>query len=406
MGHATTIDIAAEKRIMSDKKHLYIPITTLDYQRLAEKRLPGFLADFVAGGANDENTVAANQADFRRIRLRQRVLRNVDHVDTTTTLAGQKVSMPLALAPCGMAGIVARRGEVQAASAAAAREVPFSLSTLSMCGLQEVQGATGTPVWFQLYMLRDREIVQTLLARVADAGCTTLIFTVDLPVAGARQRDFRNGMRSSGLTAALARLRQIAVRPGWAVDVGLLGGPRSMGNLEDLTPAGKSFSRAQNFVDEQFDPTTTWNDIAWLRSQWKGRLIIKGLLEVEDARSAADAGADGVIVSNHGGRQLDGVASSISRLPVIVAEVGQQLEVYMDGGVRSGIDVIRAVALGARGVFIGRPWIWAIAARGRRGLEDLLDTFQKEIATAMALMGVTCIEDITPDTVEHDFPEQ
>ena len=377
------------------------PVTARDYRRLAKKRLPRFLFDYIDGGANQEISMAANEADFLRFNLTQRVMRDVSRVDTSTILCGHAASMPLALAPIGMAGMMARRGEVQAARAALSTGVPFTTSTVGICPLEEVQAAINASFWFQLYMLRDRGLVSSLLDRAQTAGCKTLVFTVDLAVAGMRHRDYRNGMLGGGPTAKMAKLWQLATRPRWLVDVGLLGKPHSFGNLSEAVPDSYDLNTYKAFIASQFDSTVTWKDIVWLRSLWKGSLLIKGVMTKEDAREAAEAGADGVIVSNHGGRQLDGVASSISILPEVVAAVGDRIEVYMDGGVRSGIDVVKAVALGAKGVLIGRPWIWAVAARGEQGLTDLLGVFQQEIAAAMALMGVNRITEITPDLIER-----
>ena len=378
-----------------------IPISPDDFQRRAKWRLPRFLYDYIAGGANDEDTVAVNTADFRRYHLKQRVMRNVDGIDTSTTLAGHQASMPVALAPVGMAGMMARRGETQGARAAKSAGIPFTTSTVGICPVEEVQAAIGQPFWFQLYMLRERDLVLKLLDRAQAAGCDTLAFTVDLPVAGMRLRDYRNGMLGGGALGKLSQLTQIVTSPLWAVDVGLRGKPHNFGNLSDLVPDPNDLNAYKAFVDSQFDPSVTWEDIAWLRGVWQGKILIKGVLEPDDARAAADVGADGVIVSNHGGRQLDGVASSISKLPAVAAAVGGEIEVYMDGGVRSGIDVVKALALGARGVLIGRPWVYAVAASGEAGLTNMLDVFQREIATAMALMGVTRIDQITSDLIEY-----
>ncbi len=376
------------------------PVSVEDYRRRAKRRLPRFLFDYIDGGANNEETMASNVNDFSRYRLIQRVMKNVDGIDTSTTLAGCKASMPLALAPVGMAGMFARRGETQGARAAKTAGIPFTTSTVGICPVEEVANAIGQPFWFQLYMLRDRDLVLQLLERAQAAGCDTLVFTVDLAVPGMRLRDFRNGMLGGGVPGQLSKLAQILTSPLWAVDVGLKGKPHNFGNLREVVPDPDDLNAYKSFIDAQFDPTVTWADIAWLRSAWKGRILIKGVLETDDAKAAADVGADGVIVSNHGGRQLDGIASSISKLPAVAAAVGGQVEVYLDGGVRNGIDVVKAVALGARGVLIGRPWIWAMAGAGESGLVDLLAIFQKEITTAMALMGVTRIDDITSKLIE------
>lgn len=373
---------------------LQLPATAADYQRLAQARLPGFLFDYIDGGATDEQTLRANVADWAEIALRQRVLVNVDGVDTTATLAGQSCSMPLALAPVGLAGLMARRGEVQAARAAQAVGVPFTLSTVGICPLAEVTQAVVQPVWFQLYMLRDRGVVQALLQRAWDAGCRTLVFTVDLPVSGMRHRDTRNGLDAGGARALLIKAQQLLSRPAWLWDVGVRGKPHNFGNLTDQVPSASDMDAFKAWVDTQFDPSVTWADIAWLRSQWEGALLLKGILDVEDAQAAVRAGVQALIVSNHGGRQLDGVASTAAKLPAIVRAVGQRTEVLVDGGVRSGVDVFRALALGARGVLIGRPWAWALAAAGERGVTDLLTRWRRELLLAMTLTGVTSVAEI------------
>ncbi len=376
------------------------PVTALDYRRLAQKRLPRFLFEYIDGGANDENTLAANVADFRRFNLKQRVMQNVENIDTSTVLSGQAASMPLVLAPIGAAGMMARRGEVLAMRGATVAGIPFTTSTVGICPLEEIHAAVDSPFWFQLYMLRDRDIVVSLLERAAAVGCETLVFTVDLAVAGMRHRDTRNPVLGGGLAGSLAKAWQVATRPRWSLDVGLRGKPHNLGNLREVVSDSNNLNEYQAFINTQFDHSVTWKDIAWLRSLWKGKILIKGVMTKDDARAAVDVGADGVIVSNHGGRQLDGVTSSIVKLPEVVEAVGDRAEVYMDGGVRSGIDVVKAVALGANGVLIGRPWVWAMAGRGQKGLTDLLGVFQKEIAVAMALMGVKRISEITPDAID------
>ena len=342
-----------------------IPVTAHDYRRLAERRLPRFLFDYIDGGANDEITLAANVADFRALRIRQKALADVSDIDTSATMMGEKASMPLALAPIGMAGIFARRGEVQAVRAAKGCNVPFTLSTVGVCPIDEVRAAAQN-FWFQLYMIRDRGVIEALLDRAADAGCTTLLFTVDLPLTGMRHRDERNGMLAAGLKGQLMRAAQLAARPRWVVDVGLQGKPHSLGNFAGLVPGAEDVTSIRQWVSAQFDPSVTWKDIEWLRSRWKGKLVLKGVQEVEDARAAVEAQADGLIVSNHGGRQLDSVASSISKLAPVVDAVGGDIEVFVDGGVRGGVDVFKALALGARGVLIGRPGPGRSRARANR----------------------------------------
>jgi L-lactate dehydrogenase (cytochrome) len=382
-----------------------VPISVADYRTRARWRLPRFLFDYIDGGANDEATMASNCADFGGYQLKQRVLRDVSQVDTATTLLGQAAVMPVALAPVGMAGMMARRGEVQAARAAQRAGVPFSASTVGICPVEEIQAALQAPFWFQLYMLRDRDFVLQMLARAEAADCTTLVFTVDLPVAGMRLRDLRNGMLGGGAIGRLSQVAQLLTSPLWLWDVAIKGKPHSFGNLSDKVADPEDLQSYKAFVDSQFDPTVTWKDIRWLRDNWRGKLLLKGVMEVDDARASVDSGADGVVVSNHGGRQLDGIASSISKLPAIADAVGQQIEVYLDGGVRSGIDVVKALALGANAVMLGRPWVWALAARGEKGVFDMLDIFRREIATAMALAGVSRVDQLSAELIEsgHGF---
>lgn len=377
-----------------------VPATALDYRTRAERRLPRFLFDYIDGGANDELTLAANVSDFSKIRLKQRVLRDVSHIDTGTTLAAEPVRMPIALAPIGLAGMMARRGEAQAVRVANDAGIPFTLSTVGICSQDEVKAASNKPFWFQLYMMRDRTAVRSLLDRALEAGCTTLVFTVDLPVTGMRHRDTRNGMLTPSLFGKLGRARQVLTRPGWIKDVALGGKPHGFGCLTGLVPDASSLNDFKAWIDAQFDHSVTWQDIEWLRDLWPGKLLLKGILEVEDALAATAVGADGVIVSNHGGRQLDSVASTISKLPAIAASVGGQIEVMLDGGVRSGVDVFKAIALGARGVLIGRPWAWALAGAGAPGLAALLGTFQREFEVAMALTGVNRVSDIRSELID------
>ena len=379
-----------------------VPVTVADYERRARRRLPRFLYDYAAGGANSEETLSANCSDFSRITLRQRVMCDVSEASTSTTLLGQPASMPVALAPVGMAGMYARRGEVQAARAAEAAGIPFTSSTMGVCSIDEINENTTTPAWFQLYMLRDREFVQEMLKRAWDAGTKTLVFTVDLAVPGLRLRDFRNGMIGGGWVGKASQLAQLATSPLWAYDVGVRGKPHLLGNLSGRVEDAKDLNSYRTFVESQFDPSVTWDDIRWLRDQWQGKLLIKGVLEADDARAARDCGAEGVVVSNHGGRQLDAVASSISKLPAVADAIGGEAEVYVDGGIRSGIDVVRAVALGAQGVLMGRPWLYALAANGEAGVHDLLKVFQREVAIALALTGVNSIDELNRDLIDND----
>jgi L-lactate dehydrogenase (cytochrome) len=378
------------------------PATFDDYRRLARGRLPRFLFDYIDGGAGDERTLAANVDAWTALDLRQRVLVDVDGVDTTTTLAGDASSLPVALAPVGLAGMMARRGEAQAARAAEALGIPFTLSTVGICGLEEVAAASaGRLYWFQLYMLRDRGLVAAMLERAWAAGCRTLVFTVDLPFPGMRHRDTRNGLGQTGLRPKLLKLTQVLSRPRWVLDVGIGGKPHSFGCLGDLVPAARALDDFRAWVDEQFDPGVTWTDIEWVRERWRGKLVLKGVLDADDAGHAVAAGADVVVVSNHGGRQLDGAAATARALPAIIARVGHRTEVLVDGGIRSGVDVFRALALGANGVLVGRPWILALAGAGEPGLRALIETWREELRRTMALAGVRRIGDIGPQHLDR-----
>jgi L-lactate dehydrogenase (cytochrome) len=366
--------------------------STTDFREAARRKLPRFLFDYIDGGAYAERTLGRNVSDLADLSLRQRVLKDVSQVDTSTTLFGHYQALPVALAPVGLTGMYARRGECQAAKAAAAKGVPFCLSTVSVCDLAEVSKASPAPIWFQLYVLRDRAFMRDLLARAADAGATALVFTVDMPVPGARYRDAHSGM--SGPNAAARRLMQAVFKPGWAWDVGVMGRPHTLGNVAPVLGANSGLEDFMGWLGANFDPSIQWRDLDWIRDQWKGPLIIKGVLDPEDAKAAADIGADGVVVSNHGGRQLDGVLSSARALPAVAEAVGDRLTVLADSGVRSGLDVVRMLALGAKGVLLGRAFIYALAARGGPGVTQLLDLIEKEMRVAMALTGVNTLDQI------------
>jgi L-lactate dehydrogenase (cytochrome) len=380
-----------------------VPATVADYRALAEARLPRMLFDYIDGGAVDEGTLAANRRDFASIRLRQRVMRDVSDVDTGAEIAGRATAFPAVLAPVGLAGIMARRGEVQAVRAANAARVPFCLSTVGLCSLEEVRAASREPFWFQLYMMRDRGYVRELLQRARDAAVDTLVFTVDLAVVGARYRDVRNGM--GGGVSAWGNLRKaldFASHPRWLIDVALGGRPLVFGNLASYVASARNVNQFREWIDSQFDPTVTWRDIEWLRREWPGTLILKGILDPDDARAAADAGAHGIVVSNHGGRQLDGAPSAIAALPRVVDAVGSRVEVMMDGGVRGGLDIVKALALGARGVMLGRAWVWALAARGEAGVRHVLALMKQEMAVTLALVGVRRARDLDVEVL-HDY---
>lgn len=369
-----------------------------DYRALAKRRLPRFLFEYMDGGSYDEVTLRRNQEDLREIALRQRVLRDVSQLDLSTTLLGQKSTLPVALAPIGLAGMLARRGEVQAAKAARDHGVPYTLSTVSGCSLEEVTRAVPEPIWFQLYMIRDRGFMRDLLARAQAARCSALLFTVDMPVAGSRYRDYRSGLAGAdGPAGTLRRVGQAMLRPDWAWDVGVMGRPHQLGNVAPVLGKSSGLNDFFGWLGKNFDPSVTWKDLEWVRSEWKGPLVIKGILDAGDAREAVQAGAEGIVVSNHGGRQLDGVLSTARALPDIAQAVGGQTTILADGGVRSGLDVVRMLALGANGILIGRAWAYALAARGQDGVAHILRLIEAEMRVAMALTGVTRLADITPD---------
>jgi len=365
------------------------PANAGDYRELARRRLPRHLFDYLDGAAYDERTAAENLEGFRRLGLRQRVLRDVSSLKLSTRVLGQDLALPVVLAPLGLAGAMARRAEVQAARAAEAAGVAFCESTVSICSIEEVRAATAAPFWYQLYIMRDRGYARDLMARARAAGCEVLVMTVDLAVMGARYRDVRNGM-AGGLSPAakLAKAWDLLSHPKWLLDVAVKGKPLMFGNLTSAVPDARSLPEFKAWVDSQFDPRITWQDLAWVRENWPGRIVLKGILDVEDAREAAAAGVDGIVVSNHGGRQLDGVAASVDALPRIADAVGDKLEILMDGGVRSGLDVVKALALGARACLLGRAWGYAVAARGEAGVAHLLAMMRSEMNVALALCGI------------------
>ena len=375
----------------------------LDYRELARRRLPPFLFEYIDGGSYAEVTLRRNTDDLRSIALRQRVMMNVDGIDLTTSLFGTPQTMPIALGPVGLSGMYARRGEVQAARAANAAGVPFALSTVGVCPLAEIAAGTGKPFWFQLYVVKDREFVQHMIAEAKAAGCTVMLLTVDLPVSGTRYRDVHSGLSgSAGWTGALRRFGQGAMHPRWAWDVGLLGRPHTLGNVAPMLKGDTGLEDFLAWMSTNFDKTVTWDSLSWLRSQWDGPIVVKGVLDPEDARLAAQYGADGIVVSNHGGRQLDGVPSTAAALPPIVDAVGDKLTVLVDGGVRSGLDAVRMLALGAKGVLLGRAWAYALGAAGQAGVAHMLSLIDAEMRVAMALTGVTRIDQITRDILVQD----
>jgi L-lactate dehydrogenase (cytochrome) len=363
-----------------------------DFRTLARQRLPHFLFEYIDGGSYAQVTLGRNVADLERIALRQRVLNDVSAIDLSTELFGQRQALPVALAPVGLAGMNARRGEVQAARAAAKTGVPFCLSTVSACPIDEVAAGSPAPFWFQLYMIRDRGFMRDLLAQAREAGCPALVFTVDMPVPGSRYRDVHSGLAGApGLSGAVRRAWQAVKRPRWAWDVGLFGRPHALGNVAPVLGPNTGLEDFFAWMRNNFDPSINWRDLDFIRAEWTGPLIIKGILDPEDAREAVKLGADGIVVSNHGGRQLDGVPSTAHALPPIANAVGDAITVLADGGVRSGLDVVRMLALGAKGVLLGRAWAYALAARGEAGVGHMLSLIEAEMRVAMALTGRTSI---------------
>jgi L-lactate dehydrogenase (cytochrome) len=327
-------------------------------------------------------------------------LRNVADIDLSTSLLGQQLSMPVALAPIGLAGMNARRGEAQAVRAAEKAGIPFTLSTVSACSLAEVAKAAARPFWFQMYMIRDRGFMEDLLAAASGAGCSALLFTVDMPLPGTRYRDYRSGLAGApGTLGHLRRVGQALTRPRWAWDVGVRGRPHSLGNVAPVLGSKSGLDDFFAWMRSNFEPAVDWSDIAWVAERWKGPILIKGILDVDDARRAIDSGAQGIVVSNHGGRQLDGVPSTAHALPPIAEAVAGRTTVMVDGGVRSGLDVVRMLALGADAVLLGRAWAYALAAGGEAAVSAMLSNIRAEMNVAMALTGTTCVADINQDVL-------
>lgn len=366
-----------------------------DYRAAAQKFLPPFLFHYIDGGAYAEQTLKRNVDDLSSVALRQRVLRDMSQLDTSTELFGEKLSIPVALAPVGLTGMYRRRGEVQAARAADAHGVPFTMSSVSVCPIEEVAPKLQRPMWFQLYVLKDRGFMQNALERAQAAGCSTLVFTVDMPTPGARYRDAHSGM--SGPNAPLRRYWQAVTHPQWAWDVGLLGRPHDLGNISAYRGSPTGLQDYMGYLSANFDPSISWKDLEWIRAFWKGPMVIKGILDPQDAKDAVRFGADGIIVSNHGGRQLDGVLSSAQALPAIADAVKGQIKILMDSGVRNGLDVVRSIALGADVAMIGRAYIYALATAGEAGVKHLLELLEKEMRVAMTLTSVAKVSDITGD---------
>ena len=368
-----------------------------DYREAARRRVPPFMFHYADGGSYAEQTLARNVSDLENIALRQRVLKDMSDLDTSIELFGEKLSMPTILAPVGACGMYARRGEVQAAQAADNKGVPFTLSTVSICPIEEVAPAIKRPMLFQLYVLKDRGFMKNALERAKAAGCSTLVFTVDMPTPGARYRDMHSGM--SGPYKEIRRVLQGFTHPIWAYDVGLKGKPHTLGNVSSYMGKQIGLDDYIGWLTENFDPSISWKDLEWIREFWEGPMVIKGILDPEDAKDAVRFGADGIVVSNHGGRQLDGVLSSARALPPIADAVKGDIKIIADSGIRNGLDVVRMLALGADATMLGRAFVYALGAAGRQGVENMLDIFKKEMRVAMTLTSNRTIADIKPDAL-------
>lgn len=374
-----------------------------DYRVAAKRKLPPFLFHYVDGGAYAEYTLRRNVDDLASLALRQRVLRNMSELSLETQLFGETLSMPVALAPVGLTGMLARRGEVQAARAADKKGIPLTLSTVSVCPIEEVAPAIKRPMWFQLYVLKDRGFMKNALERAKAAGVTTLVFTVDMPTPGARYRDAHSGM--SGPNASMRRMLQAMTHPLWAWDVGLLGKPHDLGNISTYRGNPTGLEDYIGWLAANFDPSISWKDLEWIREFWDGPMVIKGILDAEDARDAVTFGADGIVVSNHGGRQLDGVLSSARAMPAIADAVKGELKILADSGIRSGLDVVRMIALGADTVMLGRAFAYALAADGEAGVTNLLNLIEKEMRVAMVLTGAKSISEISQDSLVRELSQ-
>jgi L-lactate dehydrogenase (cytochrome) len=363
-----------------------------DLRRLHKARVPRMFYDYADSGSWTEGTYRANEADFQRIKLRQRVAVNLENRSIRSTMVGQPVAMPVALAPTGLTGMQHADGEILAARAAARFGVPFTLSTMSICSIEDVAQHTGKPFWFQLYVMRDRDFIERLIDRAKAAGCSALVLTLDLQVLGQRHKDLRNGL-SAPPRMTLGNILNLMTRPGWCIK--MLGTPRrTFGNIVGHAKGVGDLSSLSSWTSEQFDPTLSWKDVEWIKKRWGGKLILKGVMDAEDARLAVSTGADALVVSNHGGRQLDGAPSSIQALPAIAEAVGSQIEVWMDGGIRSGQDVLKAVALGAKGTMIGRAFLYGLGAMGEAGVTRTLELIARELDLTMAFCGRTDINQV------------
>lgn len=365
-----------------------------DLRRMARKRVARAIFDYVDRGSYDEQTLRANRADLEALHFRQRVAIDVDRRSTRTTMAGQDVAMPVAIAPVGLTGLNWADGEILGARAAQNFGIPFTLSTMSICSIEDVAGEVAQPFWFQLYVMRDRGFTASLIERAKAAKCSALVLTLDLQIQGQRHRDLKNGLAVPP-KLTLGTALDAMTKPGWVLNV-LAGRRKSFGNLEGRIPDAKSLTTLSHWIAGQFDPTLSWQDVEWVRKLWGGKLILKGILDVEDAKIAASTGADAIVVSNHGGRQLDGTVSSIRALPEVAQAVGDRIEVLFDGGIRSGQDVLRALALGARGTLIGKSFAWGLGAMGEAGVTKVLEILHKELDVTMALCGLRDVKDASP----------
>ena len=363
-----------------------------DLRQMAQRRVPRMFYDYADSGAWTESTYRANESDFQKIKFRQRVAVNMEGRSTATTMIGQKVAMPVAIAPTGLTGMQHADGEILAARAARQFGVPFTLSTMSICSIEDVAQHAGEGFWFQLYVMKDRGFIERLIDRAKAARCSALVLTLDLQILGQRHKDLRNGL-SAPPKLTLKNLINIASKPRWAL--GMLGTPRrQFGNIVGHVSGVADMSSLSEWTASQFDPALNWGDVEWIKQRWGGKLILKGIQDVEDAKLAAQSGADALIVSNHGGRQLDGAQSSIEALPAIIDAVGHQIEVHMDGGIRSGQDVLRAIALGAKGTYIGRAFLYGLGAMGQPGVTRALEIIHKELDVTMAFCGHTQISTV------------
>lgn len=374
--------------------------SSTDYRKAAKRRLPPFLFHYIDGGAYAERTLNDNVNDLAQVALKQRVLRDMSALDTGTELFGEKLRIPLILSPVGLTGMYARRGEVQAAKAAAEYGIPFTMSTVSVCPIEEVVPELSRPMWFQLYVLKDRGFMKNVLERAKAAGCSTLVFTVDMPVPGARYRDAHSGM--SGPYAEWRRYLQAALHPFWSWDVGLNGRPHDLGNISRYLGKPVALEDYMGWLGNNFDPSISWKDLEWIREFWDGPMVIKGILDADDAKDAVHFGADGIVVSNHGGRQLDGVLSTTKALPKIADAVKDDLKILVDSGIRNGLDIVRMLALGADATMIGRAYIYALAAAGGQGVSNLLNLLEKEMRVAMTLTATRQVSEINSDCLVQE----